>query len=55
MISITVDSTNFNSGRPLGASLEGKNVRVDDVSVVRFPWQLIYSRVLFNQILLKND
>ena len=28
---------------------------VDDVSVVRFPRQLIYVMLLFNQILLKND
>ena len=46
MISKTVDSTN----RPLG---KVKNVRIDDVNV-RFAWQLIYVRVLFNQILLKK-
>ena len=56
MISKTVDTTNFIFGRPLGLSFKDKkNARVEDVSVVRFPGQLIYVRVLFHQIFLKND
>ena len=55
MISKTVDSTNFNFGRTPELSMRGKNGRVDDVSLFRFPWQLIYVRVLFIQIVPKND
>ena len=53
MISKTVDSTNLNFGRPLALSMRGrKNGGVDDLSLARFPWQLID---LLDQILLKND
>ena len=45
MISKMVDSTNFNFGRPLGPSMRGKTCRVYDLSIVMFPWQLIYVRV----------
>ena len=46
MISKTVDSTNFNFGRPLGLSMKGRKTgRVNNLSLVRFPWQLIYIRV----------
>ena len=46
MILKTVHSTNFNFDRPLKLSMRGKNTgRVDDLSLVRFPWQLIYVRV----------
>ena len=43
MISKTIDSTNFNFGRPLGLPMGGKKTgRVNDLSLFRFPWQLIY-------------
>ena len=47
MISKTVDSTTFNYGRPLGLSVKGKKLieLIDDLSLVRFPWRLIYMRV----------
>ena len=46
VISRTVDSTTFNFGMPLGLPMRGKNTgRVNDLSLVRFPWQLMYVRV----------
>ena len=45
MISKTADSTNFNSGSPLGLSIKGKKAgRVNDLSLFGFPWQMIYIR-----------
>ena len=45
MISKTVDSTSFNFGKPLRLSRRGESGRVDDLSLVRFSWQLICVRV----------
>ena len=46
MILKMVDSTTFTFGRPLGLSMRGKKTgRVDDLSLVRLPWQLISVRV----------
>ena len=51
MISKTVDSTTFNFGRSFGLCMRNKKTgRVDDLSLVGFPWQLIY----VSQILLKK-
>ena len=59
MIVKKVDSTNFNFGRPLWLSMRGKKTsRVDDLSLVRFPWQLIYVRVFstkFCQKMTENN
>ena len=46
MISEMVDSPTFNFGRPLGLCMRGKKTGgVDDLSLVRFPWQPFYLRV----------
>ena len=46
MILEAIDSTTFKFGRPLGLSMRGKKTGgVDDLSLVRFPWQLFYLRV----------
>ena len=59
MISKTVDSTNFKFGRPLGLLMRAKKTgRVNDLSLARFPWQLIYVRVFstnFCQKAIEND
>ena len=50
MITKTVESTNFKFGRPLGLSMRGKKAgRVDDLSLVRFSWQLIYVMVFLTK------
>ena len=55
MISKTVDSTNLNFRRSLGLSMKCKKQMAGLISLVRFSGQLIYVRVLFNQIVLRND
>ena len=56
MILKTVDSTNFSFGRLLGPSIRGKETgRVDDLSLVMFPWQLIYVKGVFDQKRLKMN
>ena len=54
MISKTVDSTTFNFGRPLGLSMRGKTGRVNNLSLVRFPWQLIYVKVFSTKFCKKR-
>ena len=44
MISKTVESATFCLGRPLGLSMRRTKKRVDDLSLVMFPWQLIHVR-----------
>ena len=54
MIPKTADSTNISFGRPLGLSMRGKKIgRVNDLSLVGFPWQLIYVRTNFAKKRLK--